>query len=44
MKNLIINRPIFSLIEPPLNIFFRLFCLAAKDLYNDDAIGDDESV
>ena len=44
MKNLIINRPIFSLIEPPLNIFFGFFCLAAKDLYNDDAIGDDESV
>ena len=25
MKNLLINRPIVSLIEPPLNIFFRLF-------------------
>ena len=27
-----------------LNIFFRLFCLAAEDLYNDGAIGSDESV
>ena len=35
MKNLLINRSIVSLIEPPLNIFFRLFCFAAKDLYND---------
>ena len=25
MKNLLINRLIVSLIEPPLNIFFRLF-------------------
>ena len=40
-KNLLINRPIVSLIEPPLNIFFRLFCLAAKHLYNDSAIGGD---
>ena len=30
MKNLLINRPIVSLIEPPLNIFFRLFCFAAE--------------
>ena len=44
MKNLIINRPIVSLIEPPLNIFFKLFCLVAKDLYNDGAIGGDRSV
>ena len=44
MKNLLINSPIVSLIEPPLNIFFRLFCLAAKDLYNDGAIGGDGSV
>ena len=42
--NLIINRPIVSLIEPPLNIFFRLFCLVAEDLYNDGAIGGDGSV
>ena len=39
MKNLLINRPIVSLIEPPLNIFFRLFCFPAEDLYNDGAIG-----
>ena len=44
MKYLQINRPIISLIEPPLNIFFKLFCLAAKDLYNDGAIGGDGSV
>ena len=44
MKKLLINRPIVSLIEPPLNIFFRLFCLAAKDLYNDGAISSDGSV
>ena len=30
MKNLLINRPIVSLIEPPLNIFFRLFVLQPK--------------
>ena len=41
MKNLLINRPIVSLIEPPLNKFFRLFCFAAEDLYNDGAIGGD---
>ena len=41
MKNLLINRPIISLIEPPLDIFFRLFCFAAKDLYNDGVIGGD---
>ena len=44
MKNLLINRLIFSLIKPPLNIFFRLFCLVAGDLYNDGAIGGDGSV
>ena len=44
MKNLLINRPIVSLIEPPLNIFFRLFCFATGDLYNDGAIGGDGSV
>ena len=44
MKNLLINRPIVSLIEPSLNIFFRLFCFAAEDLYNDGAIGGDGSV
>ena len=44
MKNLLINRPIVSLIEPPLKIFFRLFCLAAEDLYNDGAMGSDGSV
>ena len=41
MKNLLINCPIISLIKPPLNIFFRLFCLTAEDLYNDGAIGGD---
>ena len=44
MKNLLINRLIVSLIEPPLNIFFRLFCFAAEDLYNDGAIGGKGSV
>ena len=44
MKNLLINRPIASLIEPPLNIFFRLFCLVVEDLYNDGAIGGDGSI
>ena len=44
MKNLLINRPIVFLIEPPLNIFFRLFYLAAEDLYTDGAIGGDGSV
>ena len=44
MKNLLINRPIVSLIEPLLNIFFKLFCLATEDLYNDGAIGGDGSV
>ena len=41
MKNLLINSLIVSLIEPPLNIFFRLFCFVAEDLYNDGAIGGD---
>ena len=44
MKNLLINRPIVSLIELPLNIIFRLFCFATEDLYNDGAIGGDGSV
>ena len=44
MKNLLINRPIVSLIEQPFNIYFRLFCFAAEDLYNDDAIGGDGSI
>ena len=44
MKNLLINRLIVSLIEPHLNIFFRLFCFAAEDLYNDGASGGDGSV
>ena len=44
MKNLLINRPIISLIEPPLNIFFRLCCFAAEYLYNDGAIDGDGSV
>ena len=44
MKNLLINRPIVSLIEPRLNIFFRFFCFVAEDLYNDGAIGGDGSV
>ena len=44
MKNLLINHPIVSLIEPPLNIFFILFYLAIEYLYNDGAISGDESV
>ena len=44
MKNLLINRPIVSLIEPHLDIFFRLFCLVVEDLYNDGAIDGDGSV
>ena len=44
MKNLLINRPIVSLIEPPSNIFFRLFCFAVEDLYKDGAIGSYGSV
>ena len=43
MKNLLINRPIFSLIAPYLKIFLIFFCLAAEDLYNDGARGGDES-
>ena len=38
MKNLLINRPIVSLIESPLNIFLSLFCFIAEDLYNDGAL------
>ena len=44
MKNLLINHHIVSLIEPPLNIFFSLFCFAVEDLYNDGAIVGDGSV
>ena len=43
MKNLLINRPIVSLIVPPLKRFLTLFCLAAEDLYNDGARGGDGS-
>ena len=31
-EELLIKRPIVSLIEPPFNIFKIFFCLAAKDL------------
>ena len=41
MKNLLIKRPIVSLMEPPLNKSLIFLCLAAKDLYNEEAIGDD---
>ena len=44
MKNLLINCPIVSLIQPPLKIFLRLLCFAAEDLYNDGAIGSDRFV
>ena len=44
MKNLLINRQIVSLIEPPMNIFFKLFYLIAEELYNDGKIGGDGSV
>ena len=44
MKNLLINCPIVSLIEPPLNIFFKTFCLTVEDLYSDGAIDGDGSV
>ena len=43
MKNLLINRPIVSLITPPLKIFLTLFCLATEDLSNDGARGGDGS-
>ena len=43
MKNLLISRPIISLIAPPLKRFLMFFCLAAEDLYNDGARGDDGS-
>ena len=43
MKNLLINQPIVSLIAPPLKRCLTLFCLAAKDLYNDGARGGDGS-
>ena len=44
MKNLLINCPIISLIDQPLNIFFSLFYLAAEDLYNDGAISGEGSI
>ena len=44
MKNLLIKRPIVSLIEPSLNIFFMLLCFAAEDLYNYGAIAGDGSI
>ena len=43
MKNLLIYRPIVSLIAHPLKRFLTLFCLAVEDLYNDGARGDDGS-
>ena len=43
MKNLLISRPIVSLIEPPLKRFLMFFCLAAEDLYNDGVRGSDGS-
>ena len=36
MKNLLINRPIVSLIAPPLKRFLTLFCLVVEDLYNEE--------
>ena len=41
MKNLLISRPIVSLIEPPLKRFLIFFCLVAEDLYDDGARGGD---
>ena len=43
IKNLLINRPIVSLNARLLKRFLTLFCLAAKDLYNDGARGGDGS-
>ena len=43
MKNLLINRPIVSLIGPPLKLFLVLFCLVVEDMYNDGARGGDGS-
>ena len=43
MKNLLISRPMFSLIVSPLKRFLMLFCLAAEDVYNDGARGGDGS-
>ena len=43
MKNLLINRPIVSLIVPSLKRFLIFFYLAAEDLYNDGARGGDGS-
>ena len=43
MNNLLINRPIISLIAPPLKRFLILFSLATEDLYNDGLRGGDGS-
>ena len=43
MKNLLISRPIVSLIEPPLKIFLMFFCPTVEDLYNDGARNGDGS-
>ena len=43
MKNLLIKRPMVSLMAPPLKRFFTVFCLAAEDLYNEGASGSDAS-
>ena len=43
MKNLLISRPIVSLIALPLEIFLMFFCLATEYLYNDGARGGDGS-
>ena len=43
MKNLLVSRPIVSLIAPPLKIFLMFFYLAVEDLYNDGARGGDGS-
>ena len=43
MKNLLISRPIVSLIASHLKIFLMFFCLAAEDLYNDGARDGDRS-
>ena len=43
MKNLLISRPIVSLIAPSLKRFLMFFYLAIEDLYNDGARGGDGS-
>ena len=43
MKNLLISRPIVSLIEPPFKRFLMFFFVASEDLYNDGARGGDGS-